>query len=130
MELRTIGIDLGKTVFHLVRLNLRGAVVVHKKLSRKQLLHFTSNLPVHLIGRKAARFSCSGRLTPRRRKPTSAISRFLRLPWAPICQFLNLADLGNASCHFSWVKRSPCSSTMARCQAWMRYWIRVTGQRR
>jgi hypothetical protein len=28
MELHTIGIDLGKTVFHLVRLNLRGEVVV------------------------------------------------------------------------------------------------------
>jgi hypothetical protein len=27
MELPTIGIDLGKTVFHLVRLNMRGAVV-------------------------------------------------------------------------------------------------------
>ncbi len=27
MELHTIGIDLGKTVFHLVGLNLRGEVV-------------------------------------------------------------------------------------------------------
>jgi len=31
MELHTIGIDLGKTVFHLIGLNLRGEVVVHKK---------------------------------------------------------------------------------------------------
>jgi hypothetical protein len=30
--LHTIGIDLGKTVFHLVGLNLRGEVVVRKKL--------------------------------------------------------------------------------------------------
>ena len=37
MELHTIGIDLGKTVFHLVGLNLRGEVVVRKKFSRKQL---------------------------------------------------------------------------------------------
>jgi transposase len=42
MELHTIGIDLGKTVFHLVGLNLRGEVVVRKKYSRKQLLHFTA----------------------------------------------------------------------------------------
>jgi transposase len=35
MELHTIGIDLGKTVFHLVGLNLRGEVVVRKKFSRK-----------------------------------------------------------------------------------------------
>jgi len=32
MELHTIGIDLGKTVFHLVGLNLRGEVVVRKNI--------------------------------------------------------------------------------------------------
>src|SRR2546428_14016965 len=53
MELHTIGIDLGKTVFHLVGLNLRGEVVVRKKFSRKQLLHFTANLKVELIGMEA-----------------------------------------------------------------------------
>ncbi len=53
MELRTIGIDLGKTVFHLVGLNLHGEVVVRKKCSRKQLLHFTANLKVRLIGMEA-----------------------------------------------------------------------------
>src|SRR2546427_9701037 len=53
MELHTIGIDLGKTVFHLVGLNLRGEVVVRKKFSRKQLLHFTANLQVELIGMEA-----------------------------------------------------------------------------
>jgi hypothetical protein len=44
--LHSIGIDLGKTVFHVVGLNLRGEVVLRKKLSRKQLLHFTANLQV------------------------------------------------------------------------------------
>ena len=44
MEIRTIGIDLGKTVFHLVGVNARGEVVVRKKCSRTQLLRFTSNL--------------------------------------------------------------------------------------
>jgi transposase len=53
MELHTIGIDLGKTVFHLVGLNLRGEVVVRKKFSRKQLLQFTANLQVGLIGMEA-----------------------------------------------------------------------------
>ena len=52
-RLHTIGIDLGKTVFHLVGLNLRGEVVVRKKFSRKQLLHFTANLQVKLIGMEA-----------------------------------------------------------------------------
>ena len=53
MELRTIGIDLGKMVFHLVGMNLRGEVVVRKKLSRRQLLQFTANLHVDLIGMEA-----------------------------------------------------------------------------
>lgn len=42
MKLHTIGIDLGKTVFHLVGLDQRGEVVVRKAFSRKQLLHFTN----------------------------------------------------------------------------------------
>jgi hypothetical protein len=33
MELHTIGVDLGKTVFHLVGLNRLGEIVVRKKLS-------------------------------------------------------------------------------------------------
>ena len=43
MDLHTIDIDLGKTVFHLVGLNLRGEVVVRKKFSRLQLLRFMTN---------------------------------------------------------------------------------------
>src|SRR6202521_4203936 len=53
MELHTIGIDLGKTVFHLVGLNLRGEVVVRKRFSRSQLLRFTANVRVGLIGMEA-----------------------------------------------------------------------------
>jgi len=53
MELHTIGIDLGKTVFHLVGLNLQGEVVVRKKFSRTQLLRFTANLHVELMGMEA-----------------------------------------------------------------------------
>ena len=65
MEIRTIGIDLGKTVFHLVGLNARGEVVVRKKCSRTQLLRFTSNLRACLICRIAGDPS----RTPRRGKP-------------------------------------------------------------
>jgi transposase len=53
MEIRTIGIDLGKTVFHLVGVNVRGDVVVRKKCSRLQVLRFTSNLRECLIGMEA-----------------------------------------------------------------------------
>ena len=40
MQIRSIGIDLGKTTFHLVGLGERGKSVIRKKLSRKQLLAF------------------------------------------------------------------------------------------
>jgi transposase len=53
MSIHTIGIDLGKTTFHLVGLSEKGEVVERKKLSRKQLLHFTANRKVHLIGMEA-----------------------------------------------------------------------------
>ncbi len=53
MELHTLGVDLGKTVFHVVGLSERGEVVVRKKLSRSQLLQFTANLKVALIGMEA-----------------------------------------------------------------------------
>ena len=56
MKLQTLGIDLGKTVFHMVGLDSAGKVVVRKKCSRKQLLAFTANLQVDLIGME----SCSG----------------------------------------------------------------------
>jgi transposase len=53
MELHTLGMDLGKTVFHMVGLSARGEVVVRKKVSRSQLLQFTANLKVVLIGMEA-----------------------------------------------------------------------------
>ena len=51
----TIGIDLGKTVFHLMDLNVRGEVVMRKTCSRAQRLRFTANQQVHLIGMEACR---------------------------------------------------------------------------
>ena len=53
MELFTLGIDLGKTTFHLVGMSQRGEVVLRKRFSRAQLLHFTANLKVELIGMEA-----------------------------------------------------------------------------
>jgi hypothetical protein len=53
MELFTLGIDLGKTTFHSVGMNQRGEVVVRKRFTRTQLLHFTANLKVELIGMEA-----------------------------------------------------------------------------
>jgi transposase len=56
MKLHVVGIDLGKTVFHLVGSDSTGKVVIRKRCSRRQLLAFTANLQVQLIGME----SCSG----------------------------------------------------------------------
>ena len=53
MNIHTIGIDLGKTRFPIVGLNERGEVVVRKRVSRAQLLRFTANRKVHVIGMEA-----------------------------------------------------------------------------
>src|SRR5437764_3563537 len=56
MELHRLSIDLGKTVFHAVGLNELGDVVLRRKFSRRQLLQFTINMKVALVGME----SCSG----------------------------------------------------------------------
>jgi transposase len=56
MQIASIGIDLGKTTFHLVALGPSGQVLVHRKFSQKQLLTYTANLVSSLVGLEA----CSG----------------------------------------------------------------------
>src|ERR1700690_59457 len=56
MKIYALGIDLGKTVFHLVGLDASGQVVVRKRCFRTQLQAFTANLQVQSIGVEA----CSG----------------------------------------------------------------------
>ncbi|MEZ2346441.1 hypothetical protein [Terriglobus sp. RCC_193] len=55
MQIRSVGIDLGKTTFHLVALGASGKVLVKKKFSQKQLLAFTANMQTSLIGLEACR---------------------------------------------------------------------------
>jgi transposase len=56
MQVHSVGIDLGKTTFHLVALGTAGNVLVRKKYNRKRLLAYTANMPASLIGLEA----CSG----------------------------------------------------------------------
>src|SRR3989442_2559074 len=64
MHIASIGIDLGKTTFHLVALGERNKVLVRKKFSRAQLLAYTANLPSSLIGLEACAGAHSwGRIT-------------------------------------------------------------------
>ena len=50
MQIRSVGIDLGKTTFHLVALGDKGKVLLKKKFTQKQLIDFTANLETSLIG--------------------------------------------------------------------------------
>jgi hypothetical protein len=54
MQIKSIGIDLGKTTFHLIALGSHSQVVIRKKFSRSQRLVYTANLPPSLIGMEAA----------------------------------------------------------------------------
>jgi transposase len=54
MHIASIGIDLGKTDFHLVALGERSKVVVRKKLSPTQLLAYMANQPPAFIGLEAS----------------------------------------------------------------------------
>ena len=56
MQIASIGIDLGKTTFHLVVLDKHSKVITKKKFSRQRLLAYTANLPSSLVGMEA----CSG----------------------------------------------------------------------
>ena len=56
MQIRSVGIDLGKTTFHLVALSAAGKVLVRKKFTQKQLITFTANMQISLVGMEA----CSG----------------------------------------------------------------------
>ena len=50
MSIKVLGIDFGKRCFHLFGVDNRGQQVVKKKLSRKQLQLYLSNVPSCLIG--------------------------------------------------------------------------------
>lgn len=53
MEVKTVGIDIGKTWFHLVGCNRARSPVVRHKLNRGKLAIFIAKLPVCLIGMEA-----------------------------------------------------------------------------
>jgi transposase len=53
MEIRTLGLDLGKTSFHAVGFDGRGHVVLRRRFSRPQLLRFMTTLPPCLVGMEA-----------------------------------------------------------------------------
>src|SRR6185369_3432734 len=53
MDVKTIGLDIGKSVFHLIGLDERGKIVRRQRLTRARLFVTTANLPPCLIGMEA-----------------------------------------------------------------------------
>ncbi|MGK0375371.1 MAG: transposase [Arenicella sp.] len=60
MSIKVLGIDLGKRYFHVHAVDKNGVLVTRKKLKRKELLLFLSNLEPCLIGMEA----CGGAVLP------------------------------------------------------------------
>jgi transposase len=65
MQIASIGIDIGKTTFHLVALDKHDSIVIRRKFSRKALLAYSAKLTTSLIRMEAcgsaycvARFLC------------------------------------------------------------------------
>lgn len=54
MNVATFGIDVGKTWFHLIGLDSRGAVVARERFSRSQLLRYMSRIDPALVGMEAS----------------------------------------------------------------------------
>lgn len=52
MTIKTLSIDIGKTIFHLVGLDGHGRVALRKRASRGRLLKLTVNLPVCRLDRQ------------------------------------------------------------------------------
>lgn len=53
MKIASIGIDLGKTTFHLIALDEHGSIVIRRKFSRKALLAYSAKMTTSLIGMEA-----------------------------------------------------------------------------
>ena len=75
MTVTVLGIDLGKTVFHIIGMNEHGRIALKKRCSRSQLLKLLANMPAcligmeascgcHFVGRKLASFGHRVRLIP------------------------------------------------------------------
>ena len=53
MQITTIGLDIGKSWFHVVGFTAAGSIVVRRRFSRRQLSEYMANLPPCLVGMEA-----------------------------------------------------------------------------
>src|SRR5215468_2241334 len=52
-ELSVVGIDLAKSLFHLVGMDERGKIILRKRLARGEVMPFMAKLPRVLVGMEA-----------------------------------------------------------------------------
>ena len=52
-ELSVVGIDLAKSIFHLVGMDERGKIILRKRLTRGEVMPFMATLPRVLVGMEA-----------------------------------------------------------------------------
>src|SRR5262250_2424116 len=52
-ELSVVGIDLAKSIFHLVGMDDRGTIILRKRLARGEVMPFMAKLPRVLVGMEA-----------------------------------------------------------------------------
>jgi transposase len=52
-EIAVVGIDIGKTTFHVIGLDYRGAVVLRQRWTRSQVEVRFANMPPCLVGMEA-----------------------------------------------------------------------------
>jgi transposase len=53
MDIKTLGIDIGKNKFHLHGINVYGKIVLRKQLTRQKLYELMANLNPCLVGMEA-----------------------------------------------------------------------------
>jgi len=79
MQIHSVGIDLGKTTFHLVALGETGKVLLRDKFTQKHLLAYTANMQPSLIGLEACPLPRSGAAQAGARCPADS---------SPVCEAL------------------------------------------
>ncbi len=65
-EVSTIGIEIAKSVFQVHGVDIEGAVVIRKRVSRANVLEFFAALPACLVGIEACRTAHHGAARLRR----------------------------------------------------------------
>jgi hypothetical protein len=110
-EVSTIGLDIAKSVFQVHGVDVAGAVVIRKRVSRAKVLEYFGELPPCLVGIEAcpSAHHWGRELQARRRETHDPSQAFQWRGPRPACPARQLAGLV-----FDWHCAVPCISPMIR----------------